>query len=58
MEKRVENQLLNNIRIILNQQLISTNGENSDDMGLLVEVNKRQLKCKVSAVIAKLSKKT
>ena len=53
MEKRVENQLLHYISIILNQQLISTNGEDADNMRLLVEVNKRQLKCEVSAVIEK-----
>ena len=53
MEKRVENQLLHDISIILNQQLISTDGEDADNMGLLFEVNKRQLKCEVSAVIAK-----
>ena len=54
MEKRVENQLLHDISIVLNKQLISTEGDDADDMGLLIEVNKRQLKCEVSVVIAKL----
>ena len=53
MENRVENQLPHHISINLKQQLISTNGEDADDMGLLVEVNKRQLKCEVSAIIEK-----